>query len=231
MSAVAGNAESGILAHHQAAANVWSLGGEAYNEVSFGISDALAHAAQRLNPKGTGLWGWRYEPRSFLESDAAKQMVLSQGGTEKDWKAVQHEADISVTTWVVMALKSGELAGLTVPHAALEGAMEFTKYVTIAEGEKKGKVAYMDPLQVDRKLASDVVDNFKTHFSTLAALGMCSRTFIEKNIDDPILPASAAVPSPGTRASRSRTAATWAPRAACGAIGPSEPSVNGGLSS
>lgn len=49
--AVPSNAETGILAHHQVAASLWSLGGEAYNDISFGISDALAHAAQRLDPK------------------------------------------------------------------------------------------------------------------------------------------------------------------------------------
>lgn len=34
-----------------AAAHMWGLGGAAYDRVSFAISDALAHAAQRLNPK------------------------------------------------------------------------------------------------------------------------------------------------------------------------------------
>lgn len=38
-----------ILAHHRPAAAMWSLGGDAYDEISFGISDALAHAAARLN--------------------------------------------------------------------------------------------------------------------------------------------------------------------------------------
>ena len=40
-----------VLPHHQAAADMWGEGGRAYNEISFGISDALAHASQRLNPK------------------------------------------------------------------------------------------------------------------------------------------------------------------------------------
>ncbi len=40
-----------ILAHNEAAARMWSEGGRAYNEISFGISDALAHAAQRLHPQ------------------------------------------------------------------------------------------------------------------------------------------------------------------------------------
>lgn len=38
-----------VLAHHQAAATMWGRGGVHYDDVSFAISDALAHAAQRLN--------------------------------------------------------------------------------------------------------------------------------------------------------------------------------------
>jgi ubiquinone/menaquinone biosynthesis C-methylase UbiE len=38
-----------VLAHHRPAANMWGRGGKDYDEVSFAISDALAHAAQRLN--------------------------------------------------------------------------------------------------------------------------------------------------------------------------------------
>jgi SAM-dependent methyltransferase len=62
-----------ILDHNRAAAAVWSAGGRGYDDVSFAISDALAHAAQRLNPKagehildvatGTG-WSARNAARS-----------------------------------------------------------------------------------------------------------------------------------------------------------------------
>ena len=40
-----------VLAHHQPAATMWGRGGKDYDEVSFAISDALAHAAQRLNSR------------------------------------------------------------------------------------------------------------------------------------------------------------------------------------
>src|SRR5215510_9426530 len=40
-----------VLAHHKPAAAMWGRGGKAYDEVSFVISDALAHAAQRLNAR------------------------------------------------------------------------------------------------------------------------------------------------------------------------------------
>ena len=65
-----------VLAHHQAAASIWGQGGRAYDDISFGISDALAHAAQRLSAQpqeqvldlatGTG-WSARNVARSGAE--------------------------------------------------------------------------------------------------------------------------------------------------------------------
>src|SRR5215216_3547895 len=62
-----------ILDHNQAAAMAWDAGGSAYDDVSFAISDALGHAAQRLAPEpgeqvldvatGTG-WSARNAARS-----------------------------------------------------------------------------------------------------------------------------------------------------------------------
>jgi SAM-dependent methyltransferase len=43
--------EQRIMPHHQEAASMWGLGGRFYDEISFGVSDALGHAAQRLNAK------------------------------------------------------------------------------------------------------------------------------------------------------------------------------------
>jgi SAM-dependent methyltransferase len=40
-----------VLDHHRAAALMWGHGGRFYDDISFGISDALAHAAQRLSAK------------------------------------------------------------------------------------------------------------------------------------------------------------------------------------
>jgi ubiquinone/menaquinone biosynthesis C-methylase UbiE len=42
-----------VLVHHQPAAAMWGRGGRDYGEVSFAISDALAHAAQRLNARAS----------------------------------------------------------------------------------------------------------------------------------------------------------------------------------
>ena len=38
-----------VLPQHQVAAAIWGEGGNSYDNISFAISDALAHAAQRLN--------------------------------------------------------------------------------------------------------------------------------------------------------------------------------------
>jgi len=40
-----------VLPHHEAAAAMWGRGGRHYDDVSFAVSDALAHAAQRLNAR------------------------------------------------------------------------------------------------------------------------------------------------------------------------------------
>lgn len=40
-----------VLPHHEPAAKLWSRGGTGYDNVSYAISDALAHAAQRLDAK------------------------------------------------------------------------------------------------------------------------------------------------------------------------------------
>jgi ubiquinone/menaquinone biosynthesis C-methylase UbiE len=40
-----------VHAHHRPAAAMWGRGGSHYDDVSFAISDALAHAAQRLNAR------------------------------------------------------------------------------------------------------------------------------------------------------------------------------------
>ncbi len=68
-----------IQEHHREAAAMWGRGGQDYDNISYGISDALAHAAQRLNPKpgdkvldvatGTG-WSARNVARGGAEVTA-----------------------------------------------------------------------------------------------------------------------------------------------------------------
>lgn len=39
-----------VKPHHEAAARVWGLAGRDYDNISFGVADALGHAVQRLSP-------------------------------------------------------------------------------------------------------------------------------------------------------------------------------------
>lgn len=44
-------ANGAVLAHHRAAALMWGQGGSGYDDISYGLSDALAHTAQRLSAR------------------------------------------------------------------------------------------------------------------------------------------------------------------------------------
>jgi hypothetical protein len=168
-------------------------------------------ASQRMSPNGAGLWGWRYRPRGYFENAANMKPWLGSEGLaendEKSWKKAQYESDLSATTWVVMALKSAELVGIEVPVESPNGAMEFVKYVTV----KDRGIAYMDPLQVGRKVMSGdpEEDKYGFHPSTLDALGMCCRTFITKDAADPVLEWSAARIAKDAPASKDKLAVDY----------------------
>jgi SAM-dependent methyltransferase len=46
-----GGSRGQVLPHHRAAAAMWGQGGRLYDDISFGLGDALAHAAQRLDAR------------------------------------------------------------------------------------------------------------------------------------------------------------------------------------
>lgn len=135
--------------------------------------------AQRPNPSGEGLWGWRYEPRSEVED------LRTSGTGEGPSKAV-FDADTSVTTWCVMALKSAELAGLAVDRRSMDGALAFVQWVTA----DNGLVGYIDPKAAGATVTGKN-DHFKYHPAVMSALGMCSRAFIAHDPNDPVLELSA----------------------------------------
>ena len=49
--AIMKSSDHAVLAHHQAPATMWGRSGKHYDDVSYAISDALAHAAQRLDAR------------------------------------------------------------------------------------------------------------------------------------------------------------------------------------
>lgn len=86
--------------------------------------------------------------------------------------------DSSVTGWMVMALKSGESAGLQVNPEAYRGAREFLDSVT----DETGKVGYTQrgngPVRPERRLEA-----FPARYSeALTAIGLWSRVLLK---DDP----------------------------------------------
>ena len=124
-------------------------------------------AAQKPNPADASKrWGWRYQPAQPGRA----------GGSELS------EADVSVTGWMVMALESARQAGLEVPPAAIDGALDFVRWST-GEG---GLAGYLGP-----DTAGDAIlgehGEFAYHVGTMSAIGMCVRIFLERDRNDPFL--------------------------------------------
>jgi hypothetical protein len=138
-------------------------------------------AAQKRHPELDRLWGWRYWGQQELDAQKVSGAI-----SDADHWVQSKDADISVTCWAVMALKSAELSGLDVPHEAFDGAMAFTEWVSRPDG----LVGY-----TTREIAGQAVggagDHFDYHVGTMSALGMLVRTFARKSIDDPFLEAAA----------------------------------------
>jgi hypothetical protein len=134
-------------------------------------------AAQKHNPEVQELWGWRY--RGQQELDALRD---SSQITETEHYVQSRDADISVTCWAVMALKSAELSGIEFPHEAFDGAMAFTEWVS----KPDGLTGYLSPEGAGQKVGGPG-DHYDYHVGTMSALSMLVRTFARKSIDDPFL--------------------------------------------
>lgn len=133
-------------------------------------------AAQKRNPEGA-TWGWRYWSRQVLDD----KLTAGEIDQVTHASAVQ-EVDISVTTWVVMALKSAQLVGLEVPVEVMNGALAYAEYTT----GKDGLVGYLNPY-VAGEMIRGPGDHFTYHTGTMSALGMLVRTFVRHDLEDPFL--------------------------------------------
>ncbi len=109
--------------------------------------------AQNEAPSGTGFLGWRYEPNSG-------------------------DNDTSVTGWAAMAIKSGEIAGLDVAGASMDGALNWVEKVTNSD---YWLVGYRDVSDAGKKVAAPGKnENYKNHPS-MTAIGMLVRMFANKD--------------------------------------------------
>lgn len=136
--------------------------------------------AQRPNPAAAGLWGWRYDSRMAIEER------FPGGSMDEAGKKELFDSDISVTGWVVMALKSAKLSGLSVDENAMQGAMNFCQWVTANDG----LVGYNDPKNAGLTVQGRGDDKFDYHPATMSALGMCTRIFVQHDPNDPFLEAA-----------------------------------------
>src|SRR5262249_32923428 len=132
-------------------------------------------AAQKS--KDGARWGWRYLSKKHLDEALAASKI-----DQAQHDDLVQEVDISVTTWVVMALKSAILVKLDVPSDVLGGALEFARYNT----GKDGLMGYQNPYQAGTAI-SGPGDNYTYHTATMSALGMLVRTFVSHDPDDPFL--------------------------------------------
>src|SRR3954453_23692544 len=72
---------------------------------------------------------------------AVNYIVTAQDRAGGGWRYAPRQAgDTSVTGWQLMALKSGQMAGLSVPRAVLRGT---EKFVNSVEGSKPGGYGYL----------------------------------------------------------------------------------------
>lgn len=139
-------------------------------------------SAQKESPIAAGSkWGWRYKAPQDIND------ARSEYADEKSFQAELHDADTSVTGWMVMALKSAHAAGLEIPKGAEEGAIGFVKWASAQDGQ----VGYLSPQTAGLPILGEHDMQYRYHAPSMAAVGMCVRIFLEQNIDDPYLKLSA----------------------------------------
>lgn len=110
----------------------------------FNERDQLTHR-QYTNALATivvcELFGMTSDSSLRRPAEKAIHYLVAAQSPEGGWRyQARHEADTSVTGWVVMALQSGRMAGLTVPTETLEKVHEFLDSVST---DYQGRYRYL----------------------------------------------------------------------------------------
>lgn len=130
----------------------------------------------RDSPDSRGLYGHVLATLALCEAYAMEEkkdpglQMLAQGGLQwllyaqdpqgGGWRYQPHEAgDVSVTTWVVMVLKSAQMAGFEIPSTTI---VKLDQFLDAISAEKKAKYRYQP---------GKVPENSTT------AMGLCARVF------------------------------------------------------
>jgi hypothetical protein len=116
-------------------------------------------------------------------------IVEAQNQRDGGWRYQPAQpGDLSVSGWQIMALKSGQMAYLTVPPSALENARKFLKTVAF-EGHGPGRFSYLpgnafcDGIVIHE---GEVVKNDDTH-RAVTAIGLLCEEYMRMPRNDPAM--------------------------------------------
>jgi hypothetical protein len=155
--------------------------GDPHHTYSHGIA-ALA-MAEAYGMTRSGIWK--------ASAQGGMNYVMACQNPYKAWRygARPGDNDMSVTGWMVMALKSGKMAGLDINDTSLAWALDFTKEMT---DEETGRTGYTKrgerPVRAEGK-----VDRFPADESeSLTGVGIVTRVFAgEDPSSNPVIKAGA----------------------------------------
>ncbi len=129
-------------------------------------------AAQKRNDAGEP-WGWGRGSQRDLEEQRARGELADAAFAEK-----QGSVDLSITCWVVMALRSAQSCGFRVAAESVAGALAYAVDATEA-----GSLGTEEPIAPP--LAPE--EQFAYHAARREALGMLIRAFAGGDIAEPFL--------------------------------------------